>query len=204
MSTATVNGRPQRKQLSDQLDRLDAILDVLAEGLPGAVGDAVRDGTRTALRDVLAEALADPATAALFRRAVAPPPAEPVVPTPAPEVVAKLTPATSRPGFWARCKAALRLVRGGVCRGLAALVSPLAEGVQALRLVCPDVELGRPVRRAILVALIVGGGAAILALNSHPVVATALSAVGIALTTLALQTALGAHRLVRGLLGRTG
>ena len=39
MSTATANGRPQRKQLSDQLDRLDAILDVLAEGLPGAVGE---------------------------------------------------------------------------------------------------------------------------------------------------------------------
>ena len=203
MSTATVNGRPQRKQLSDQLDRLDAILDVLAEGLPGAVGDAVRDGTRTALRDVLAEVLADPATAALLRRAVAPPSPEGVVPTLSPEVVAVLAPATVRPSFWARCKAALRRVTSGVRRGLAALVSPLAEGVQALRLVCPDVELGRPVRRAMIVALIVGGGAAVLALNSHAV-ATALSAVGIALTTLALQTALGAHRLVRGLLGRTG
>lgn len=203
MSTATANGRPQRKQLSDQLDRLDAILDVLAEGLPGAVGDAVRDGTRNVLKDVIAEALSDPSTVALLRRAVAPsPPPEPVVSTPAPEVEAVLTPVEPRPSFWARCKAALRRVAGGVRRGLAALVSPLTEGVQALRLVCPDVELGRPVRRAIIVALIVGGGAAVLALNSHPV-ATALSAVGIALTTLALQTALGAHRLVRGLLGRT-
>ncbi len=28
--TATLNGRPPRKQLGDQLDRLDSILDVLA------------------------------------------------------------------------------------------------------------------------------------------------------------------------------
>ncbi|MFO0825298.1 MAG: hypothetical protein U0792_19615 [Gemmataceae bacterium] len=56
MSTTTLNGtalngntpvhaKPtQRKQLADQLDRLDEIIDGLAEGLPGAVTDAVREG----------------------------------------------------------------------------------------------------------------------------------------------------------------
>ena len=40
-TTATApatNGRAPRKQLSDQLDRLDAIIDVLADGLPEADG----------------------------------------------------------------------------------------------------------------------------------------------------------------------
>jgi len=42
MSTATMNGNTipvkptQRKQLSEQLDRLDNIIDALGEGLPGA------------------------------------------------------------------------------------------------------------------------------------------------------------------------
>ena len=48
MSAPTVtNGKP-RKQLSDQLDRLDSIIDALAEGLPGAVTDACREGARAA------------------------------------------------------------------------------------------------------------------------------------------------------------
>jgi hypothetical protein len=51
----------------DQLDRLDGIIDCLADGLNGAVRDAVRDGSRAALRDLLAEALADPATLAALR-----------------------------------------------------------------------------------------------------------------------------------------
>jgi len=210
MSTATANGRPQRKQLSDQLDRLDAILDVLAEGLPGAVGDAVRDGTRTVFKDVIAEALGDPAVVALLRRAVGPTPAEAGPPRPTERVrmsepdaeTASAPVVPRRPGFWARCKAALRGGAARVRQSLVAAVAPLADGVRAVRVLAPDADLGRSVRRAVIIALIVGGGATVLAFNSHPV-ATALSAIGIALTTLALQTALGAHRLVRGMFGRT-
>jgi len=44
--TATMNGRPQRKQLSDQLDRLDTMIDCLSDALPQAVADATREGTR--------------------------------------------------------------------------------------------------------------------------------------------------------------
>lgn len=69
MSAATLNGRPQRKQLSDQLDRLDSIIDVLADGLPEAVRDAVVDGTQAALKQVLIELLADPE----IRARIAPP-----------------------------------------------------------------------------------------------------------------------------------
>ena len=40
MPETTTNGKPKRKQLSEQLDRLDGIIDVLAEGLNKAVADA--------------------------------------------------------------------------------------------------------------------------------------------------------------------
>jgi hypothetical protein len=54
-ATATMNGRPQRKQLSDQLDRLDTINDALAEALPGAVADACKEGARAAVKDAIVE-----------------------------------------------------------------------------------------------------------------------------------------------------
>ena len=42
-TTAPVaNGRPQRKLLSEELDRLDSIVDSIAEGLPMAVAAAAR------------------------------------------------------------------------------------------------------------------------------------------------------------------
>jgi hypothetical protein len=70
MSTATLNGKPQRKQLSDQLDRLDGIIDALADALPEAVRDAVHDGTKTALHQLIVETLTNPSTLAMIRQAV--------------------------------------------------------------------------------------------------------------------------------------
>ena len=73
MAVGSLNGRPPRKQLSDQLNRLDGILDTLADGLPEAVGDAVRTGTQAALQQLLIETLTNPETLALLRSALAPP-----------------------------------------------------------------------------------------------------------------------------------
>src|SRR5262249_28268040 len=64
MSTTNVNGGVPRKTLASQLDRLDGIIDTLAEGLNGAVADAVRDegvaAVRQAVEHVLREVLAHP------------------------------------------------------------------------------------------------------------------------------------------------
>jgi hypothetical protein len=50
MSNETVtNGRMPRKSLASQLDRLDSILDGLAEALQGAVADAVREALAPAV-----------------------------------------------------------------------------------------------------------------------------------------------------------
>ena len=65
-ATATMNGKPQRKQLADQLDRLDSIIDALAEGLPGAVADACREGARAAVKDAIIEILSNPELRAML------------------------------------------------------------------------------------------------------------------------------------------
>ena len=42
MNSTAPNHKPQRKQLSDQLDRFEQILDGLSEGLNDAITDAAR------------------------------------------------------------------------------------------------------------------------------------------------------------------
>jgi hypothetical protein len=60
MSVTLQNDRPQRKQLSDELDRLDGILDGLADGFQDAITDAVREGSRLAVKDAIIEILSNP------------------------------------------------------------------------------------------------------------------------------------------------
>jgi hypothetical protein len=119
--SATMNGRPQRKQLSDQLDRLDTMIDCLSEALPQAVADATREGTRSAVRDILSELLRDPEILARLRDALgsaAPTkPSEPVAPAPTP------TSTSHSPG-----PSLLTRVGGGLQRGASVAV---AKGRQA-------------------------------------------------------------------------
>jgi hypothetical protein len=89
-ATNTSKRAPERKQLADQLDRFDALLDGLSEGLMGAITDAVRDGTRLAVKDAIVEILTDPALRVKLHQAAAPEPA------------AAPAPGEPRPGFWAR------------------------------------------------------------------------------------------------------
>src|SRR5262245_10374722 len=74
-SGGAANGRLPRKQLSDQLDRLDAILDGLAEALNASVAQAAAAATREAVREALAELLLSPEVLALLRAATGPAPA---------------------------------------------------------------------------------------------------------------------------------
>jgi hypothetical protein len=94
MNAATIsNAKPPRKQLSDQLDRLDCILDVLSDGLNGAVAEAAREGTRLAVRDAIVQLMTDSTLRAKLHQATAPEtPADPVE-------------ADDKPRFWRRVKA---------------------------------------------------------------------------------------------------
>jgi hypothetical protein len=57
MTMTLSNGQLPRKQLADQLDRLDTILDGLADALNGAVADAIKDGTQLAVQQAMATLL---------------------------------------------------------------------------------------------------------------------------------------------------
>lgn len=57
MSAALVNDRQDRKPLSDQLDRLDRILDGLSDALNEGVADASREGVCQAVKKAVVELL---------------------------------------------------------------------------------------------------------------------------------------------------
>lgn len=151
--TTTTNGKP-RKQLADQLDRLDGIIDALAEGLNGAVADAAREGTRLAVKDAIVEIMTNPDLRALLAPSVAPPP-----PTPA-DPPAAAPPTPPKPVLWARIKARISAARTAV----AGTVARAKEAVVRRFVIAGDavVALGRatgetlPLRRVVLVGLGVG------------------------------------------------
>ena len=99
MATATMNGKLPRKQLSDQLDRMDTLIDGLADALPEAVADACRDGARQAVKDAVLEILGSPELRALITEvasARATPASEPIV---------------AKPSIWTRLRAKLAELR---------------------------------------------------------------------------------------------
>jgi hypothetical protein len=144
MTTANApNGKaPARKQLSDQLDRLDGIIDSLAEGLNATVADACREGTRAAVREVLLELVNNADLLAAVRASAAPP--VPVAETPVP---------TESPSFWNRAKAG---VRGAVTTATGA-VRTLVKSVEAAVQPATDaLKLTGTTKTVIAVALGVG------------------------------------------------
>jgi hypothetical protein len=116
MSATMTNGKPQRKQLSDQLDRMDGIIDCLADALPEAVRDAVREGTEAALKQVLVNLLTDPDTLSRIRQAAGVP-----------------TPAETRPSrsatFLARCRAKLSALAGRVVTAVTVATRTVRDAV---------------------------------------------------------------------------
>jgi hypothetical protein len=183
MSATTVNNGKPRKQLSDQLDRLDGIIDALAEGLNGAVADAAREGTRLAVKDAIVEILSNPELRALL----APQPA-PAAPAPTPVPAA---PEPKTPGLWSRIKAKVAAARGAV----AGAVTKVKEAAIRRCVVAGDavVALGRatgeslPVRRILLVGLGVGVVVGVACLVVPQTTAAVVGGAGAACTAVSAQ-----------------
>jgi hypothetical protein len=179
--TATqTNNRPQRKQLSDQLDRLDGILDALAEGLPGAITDACRDGARVAVREALAEIVASPELHALLQslaaaRAPAPPP------PPAPP---------ARPGLWNRLKASLAAARDAVAGRCRAVAGAVVSAVRTLAAVVP-------LKKVALTAAAAGVAVGLVSYACPHAVAAVISGVGGACTAAAAHAGAWLRRSFR-------
>jgi hypothetical protein len=196
MSTSTgTNGKPQRKQLADEIDRIDkqlgerldrfdTILDALAEGLNEAVADAAREGTRLAVKDAIVEIMSN----AELRALLAPAQPTPAAPAPAPSA----PPEPKKPGLWSRIKAKVAAVRDAA----AGAVTKVKEAVIRRCVIAGDavVALGRatgeslPVRRIALVGLGVGLLVGVACLVLPQSVAATVSGAGAACSAVAVQT----------------
>ena len=189
MSATTLNGKP-RKQLSDQLDRLDAqmdradaILDALAEGLNGAVAEAAKEGTRLAVKEAVVELLTDPVLRTALHRASAPL-------------------AEAKPLLWDRLKAKVRqaAARAAAVTRTARLrvAATLDDARRVAARVTGPAKVVWQLRTVALVGLGVGLVVAGVAYAGGQSVAATLSGIGAAVTTMAVQIA----ARVRGALRR--
>ena len=198
MSTIKVpNGQLPRKQLSDQLDRFDAILDGLSEGLNGTVADAARDGIRLALKDAIVEMMTDPALRARLHQATAP--EGPV------DAAAEAPAGAKRPGLWARLKAGVTRTTGAAGQAAAAVASgAVAEVKGAAAAATAAVRTLRGhgrLKRLVLLGLGVGGTLAIVSYVTPPALAAGLAGLSGAVAAGSVQVGVWTRRTFRALAG---
>ena len=190
MSATLTNGKPQRKQLADQLDRLDVIIDALADALPEAVADAVKDGARQAVKEAVLELLTNPDLRAVLAR----PAADPAPSAP---------PAPPKPSVWTRLKARLGEARRRAVDAVRPVVGAAAAKCRAAAPAAAAV--GHAVRRAwglrrpVLVAAAVGAAVAAASYAAPPAVSAAIGGVGGLCTALAVQGGLWVRATARQL-----
>lgn len=184
MSVATCNGRPQRKQLSDQLDRLDSMLDGLSDALNESVAEASREGVRLAVKEAVIELLTSPDLRATLHQATAPN-------------------KEARPTLWQRLKAKTRQVAGTVRDVAAAGVAAVAVKASAVKAAVQGTTAKTGIlwqlRKVLLVGLGVGLCVAFLSYVTTHGVAAALSGAGAAATAVAVHTGLWVRKAVRRL-----
>ena len=182
MATATTPAKP-RKQLADQLDRLDGIIDLLADGLPQAVADATRAGTR----ETFVELLADPEVIAKLKDALSP-----NMPEMDNSMAGRRLESAARCGSFARLKSVLR-------SAAKMLVCMAASGITAVKVwvmstavavvTRVNVTLARhinkdiPVVKYAAVAIVAGAIAAVVAYTVPQVISAGLCGLGAAGTT---------------------
>ena len=184
--SATLNGRPQRKQLSDQLDRLDVMIDCLSEALPQAVADATREGSRQAVREVLTELFGNPETLAKLRQTLSVPAAEPQSEVP------PATTSVAKPGIIARLNTCVRSAVAAVVAKVKQAVAAIKVRVQtakarvtaAIQTVKSVVPLGRFAAVALIVGAVVAGVSYVAPQGFSAVV----SGIGAVVITAAVQT----------------
>jgi hypothetical protein len=196
--TATRNGTPQRKQLSDQLDRLDGIIDCLADGLSDAVRDAVKEGTATAIQQILLEVVNNPTTRELLRQTLAVEPAKPAEATTAPTADAAV-PVTRKASFLARCKRSVVKVIRKVASLPGRLFARVKSLVRKAKGLTRQWNIAWQLKKAAVLGLGIGAAVAAVSLWSHPL-ASVLSGIGAAATAFAVQIGLWCRTTARQLM----
>lgn len=195
--TATINGKPQRKLLADQLDRLDTIIDALSEGLNGAVADAAREGTRLAVKDAIIEIMTNPELRALLA------PVRELASTPAAPTVAS-APASAMPSLWTRMKAKAAAIWVAVIQtatkaktAVGDACAAVADTCQAARETVASVGEVLPVKRVLWIAAGVGLAVGLVCLVMPQTAAAAVSAVSVAVNAIAVQAGNRLKRMAR-------
>jgi hypothetical protein len=188
MSATMTNGKP-RKQLSDQLDRLDeqlarqdAVIDALADGLNQAVGDAAKEGVKEAVKSAVVELLTNIELRTALYKATAPP-------------------AAARPTVWERLKAFGRnVVEKG--RAAAAAVRRAVTGKAVVLKAAAAVAAGPlsvvwHLRKAVAIGLGVGAVVTAVAVAAGQPIASALSGLAATVAAMAVQASVWARGRVR-------
>ena len=199
MSTTSMNG--QRKTLATQLDRLDSILDGLAEALNEAVADAVRQSVAAAVGEAVQAAVKEVLTHPELLRAAAaqaaPAPAPVAEPAKKPSPLRRLLEGARRSCVQAKRKAS-QAAQWLCCKGSALGAGVAAPLRRAWRGTRAAVNWAWQSRQAVTVAAAVGVLTGLLGYAAGPVVASVLcglSGLGLALglqVTLPLLRLLGA------------
>lgn len=192
MSAATAtNGKPQRRQLADQLDRLDGIIDALAEGLNQAVADAAREGTRLAVKDAIIEIMSNPE----LRAMLVPHVQTPVAKTP------DVPPEPKKASVWSRIKAKVAAAKSTAVAFAAKVKTAVAAKCAALIATVSAIGAAAgealPVRRAVGIALGVGVLVALVCYQMPESLSAAVAGVGAAASALFTQVGAWLHRAAR-------
>jgi hypothetical protein len=180
-NTTTFNGKSHRKTLADQLDRLDGIIDALANGLNETVAEVVKQAVSVAVQQavegLVQAVLTNPELLRGLVEKVAPAAAEPKPEEP------------SEPAKPSRLARACSWVR----RSCAAFQQKLGKGLTSVR---KRLWVVRQFKVQLLTALVVGGVAGAGAYFAGPWLAAGVSAAAGFATTLAVQAGLWFRRVL--------
>ncbi len=182
----TVMSRSKRPQLADTIERLDRMIEGLAEAIPSVVADSVREVLAAVLPQVI-KAAVDQATRELAGAVAVmiPTPLSPPAPQPPPEPPPAPTPPPTAPSLLSRLGAWVGRIRDRVKTGLGkarARVKRAWLSMRMLTLVLAGVVRASP-RTAVLAAL-VGVAMGVVSYSLGPVSAAVLAGSGTGLLTL--------------------
>jgi hypothetical protein len=184
MTTTTMNGNV-RKSLADQIDRLDTILNGLAESLSGAVAEALRENVGLAVKEavqaVLIEVLGNPAVLAKLHAAAGPPPA---AESPKRSCVARVA-------SWVKDRAQRSLA--SACEACASARDRVAQAPGAM-VQCARVAWG--MRKPLVIAIGAGVLSGVLAFTAGPWVAATAGTVAGFTAACAAQLAATLRRML--------
>ncbi len=187
--TTTLNGRPPRKQLSDQLDRMDTLIDGLAEALPEAVADACREGARQAVKEAIAELLANTELRSQLAHM-------------APQPPLSAEPLASLPNRWQRLKAKLMALKTRCTQRLRSTTDHAKNRYQR----CTNVLLSlwlflasvHMVKRMAVLGSVLGIVAGVGSYLCPHSVAALTAGIGVGCTAVAVQVGVWLRRMAHG------